>query len=246
MTSRVPTVVDLVTPPSSPDLPPADANADAIPPIKSEKRAAVHPPKYDSDDGEVVQVQHPKKARVDAAAAGSSAEDDECVITGTTGENPLIDFAHARWNCCKYPINKGPESPPMYCQNCHCVICDVPASECELWSEHCVANPHDSEVQRQRAFKKKTGSMPAAKCLLQQLKQVYPTEVDVALKGIVLKNYQRQVVSWMLDCENTGYRIGELIQPSESFKDMRDRVFGGFLAIEMGMGKTACTIAACK
>eukprot|EP00966_Prymnesium_polylepis_P285476 6594326-Prymnesium_polylepis.1 len=27
---------------------------------------------------------------------------------------------------------------------------------------------------------------------------------------------------------------------------MRERVHGGFLAIEMGMGKTACTIAICK
>lgn len=246
MTTRMsPDVVDLVTPPSSPDLPPADGDADGIPPIKSEKRAAVHPPEYEKDDGEVVQVQHPpKKSRVDApAGSSSSAADDECVITGSTGTHPLIDFAHARWNCCKYPVAQVPET---YCQNCHCVICDVPASECELWGEHCAANPHHAEVQRQRAFKKKNGAMPAAKCLLQQLKQVYPTEVNVALKDIVLKNYQRQVVSWMLDCENNGSRISELIQPSESFKDMRDRVFGGFLAIEMGMGKTACTIAACK
>eukprot|EP00966_Prymnesium_polylepis_P080223 1858824-Prymnesium_polylepis.2 len=122
-----PDVVDLVTPPSSPDLPPADGDADGIPPIKSEKRAAVLPPHYDSDNGEVVQV-HPKKARVDAAAAASSsssAADDECVITGATGTHPLIDFAHARWNCCKHPVDQGPQT---YCQNCHCVICDVPAS----------------------------------------------------------------------------------------------------------------------
>eukprot|EP00966_Prymnesium_polylepis_P142616 3292883-Prymnesium_polylepis.1 len=65
--------------------------------------------------------------------------------------------------------------------------------------------------------------MPAAKCLLQQLEQVYPTEVNVELKAIVLKNYQRQVVSWMLDCERHGFRIGELIKPSETFKDMRER-----------------------
>eukprot|EP00966_Prymnesium_polylepis_P088967 2058925-Prymnesium_polylepis.1 len=164
-------VVDLVTPPSSPDLPPTGGDADAIPPIKSEKRAAVHPPDYESDDGDVVQVQHPKKARVDAAVS-SSADDDECVMIGTTGTNPLIDFAHARWNCCKHPISVGTEQ--TYCQNCHCVICDVPASECELWGQHCTANPHDSEVQRQRAFKKKNGAMPAVNCLLLQLKQVYP------------------------------------------------------------------------
>ena len=146
---------------TSPDLPPAGGDADAIPPIKSEMRAAVRQPNYESDDGEVVQVQHHKKARVDDAAAGSScaAADDECVITGTTGTNPLIDFAHARWNCCKHPISVGSEE--TYCQNCHCVICDVPASECELWDQHCTANPHDSEVQRQRAFKKKNGAMPA-------------------------------------------------------------------------------------
>ena len=243
MTSVPSTVVDLVTPPSSPDLHPSGEEEEAMPPIKSEKRAAVNPPNYESDDGEVLQVQHPKKPRVDAAD-GSSAADDECVITGTTGKNPLIDFAHARWNCCKHPIAVGKEQ--TYCQNCHCVICDVPASECELWGQHCTANPHDSEVQRQRAFKKKNGAMPAVKCLLSQLKQVYPTEVNVELKSIVLKNYQRQVVSWMLDCERDGHRIGELIKPSESWKDMAVRVHGGFLSIEMGMGKTACTIAACK
>ena len=54
-----PVVVDLVTPPSSPDLPPADGDADGIPPIKSEKRAAVHPPDCDAEDDEVVEVQHP-------------------------------------------------------------------------------------------------------------------------------------------------------------------------------------------
>jgi hypothetical protein len=37
-----PDVVNLVTPPSSPDLQPAHGNANAIPPIKSGKRAAVH------------------------------------------------------------------------------------------------------------------------------------------------------------------------------------------------------------
>ena len=43
-----------------------------------------------------MQLQH-KGARVDAAGSPSSAADadDGCVITGTTGTHPLIDFAHA-------------------------------------------------------------------------------------------------------------------------------------------------------
>eukprot|EP00966_Prymnesium_polylepis_P199168 4614942-Prymnesium_polylepis.3 len=120
------TVVDLVTPPSSPELPAAGGGADAMPPIKMEKRAATEPPNYSSDDGDFVQVQQHKKTRV-ASSSSAGDVDEDCVITGTTGTNPLIDFAHARWNCCKHPISKG--SAETYCQNCHCVICDVPASE---------------------------------------------------------------------------------------------------------------------
>ena len=40
-----------------------------MPPVKMEKRAASEPPNYDSDDGDVVQVQQHKKTHVASASS---------------------------------------------------------------------------------------------------------------------------------------------------------------------------------
>eukprot|EP00966_Prymnesium_polylepis_P013139 303278-Prymnesium_polylepis.1 len=99
-----------------------------------------------------------------------------------------------------------------FCPNCYCAICDVPASECEMWTQHCGADPRDPEVRKMRAVFQKTGNLPARTCNLSQIKQIYPTEVDVQLKTVALKTYQKQCVSWMLDNEKNGFRTDRLFE----------------------------------
>ena len=154
---------------------------------------------YDSDD--CVEVDAPthlhKKQRHETSCAGpstassSAADAADCVVTGTAGDNPFIDFVHARWYCCAFPIKNYP--PATFCPKCYCAVCDIPASKCTRWSEHCSADPLDPEVLKQCALSQATNAFAADKCSLGQLKQVYPTESDVELKDVNLKPYQRQV-----------------------------------------------------
>lgn len=187
--------VNLVTPPSSP----SDRD-DVVFHQKIPRDSTGSDPVYYGDDP-VEMPPQPKKQRVEAMAAmsnsagGDSAgddDDDDCVITGSSGLHPLVDFAHGRWNCCKVPINTHPVR--SFCQNCYCVICDMPANQCQAWAEHCDANPTDPEVREKRAVFQKKNAHLANNCHLNQLTQIYPTEVDVEVNDVTLKTYQRQVI----------------------------------------------------
>ena len=236
MSTSHPVLVDLVTPPPSPKMGLPD-DRDGV----SVKRERNPQTTYDDNDEPVVVNPRPKKTRAAEPVAGAFA-DDACVLTGSMGDNPLIDYAHARWHCCAVPIKRN--LAVQHCPNCYCVICDVPADECSMWEDHCSADPLDSDVRKQRAFFLKSGGNPAHNCFLQQLKQIYPTEVDVPLENVTLKTYQRQCLSWMLDRESTGFTVSRLL--SNPLEDDPDKIYGGILALEMGMGKTICVIALCK
>ncbi len=231
-------VVNLVTPPSTPGPEPFVIGHDDA--VKRERSTETM---YDSDEPVEVQPPQHKKQHVEAVAS-SSTDVDDCVVTATSGKNPLVDFPHARWNCCSVPIVWGQTgNASAFCPNCHCAICDVPASECEMWTQHCSADPRDPQVRKMREIVQKTGNLPARNCNLSQIKQIYPTEVDVQFKTVALKTYQKQCVSWMLDNEKNGFRTDRL------FEDKPGRckiLYGGILALEMGMGKTLCAIALCK
>eukprot|EP00966_Prymnesium_polylepis_P034097 792856-Prymnesium_polylepis.1 len=73
-------VVNLVTPPSTPG-PVATDHDDAV------KRERCVDTMYDSDEPVEVQPQH-KKQHVEAAAS-SSTDVDDVVVTSTSGKNPL-------------------------------------------------------------------------------------------------------------------------------------------------------------
>ena len=93
----------------------------------------------------VEEVQPPKRQRVsglvESGASSAMQDDDECVVVGSTGENPNIDFAHTRWNCLKHPRDKT--DPHTCCDKCFCVICDIPAAQCDEWDKHCSADPSE-------------------------------------------------------------------------------------------------------
>jgi len=193
----------------------------------------------------------------------NSEEEDEVEHTGSTGYNALSDFPHARENCAVYKFLPGTEF--QKCPNCYCYVCDFPASKCDQWDCHCVAT-HTSVVWRQRradvarsknvnTFREPlavissliplnyAGSRPVSgvsnswkNCgeLLSAIEQVYPVEAPDPpglASGIELRPYQRQSLAFMLDIE----RRNELGDPSAGR--------GGWLADEMGMGKTAVCAA---
>ena len=246
-----PVVIDLNTPPSTPK----DVEGDEEVRVKASEDDEMRPTREHSapSDG-VEEVQPPKKQRVgdvmlvESGASSAMQDDDECVVVGSTGENPNIDFPHTRWNCLKHP--RDTTDPHTCCDKCFCVICDIPATQCDEWDKHCTADPSDAAVMRERALRKK-GARSAFDCSLSQLTQVYPSEANVALKDITLHSYQRQVVSFMLHTERTGIPVGRLVDlqklSTESGMALRPLViYGGCIALEMGMGKTACVIAACS
>ena len=134
--TTLPTTINLVTPPASPA--PLDEDEDGR---KRDKRPVKDEdlPVYDSDSSVVeVELSQAKKQQrtfasssSDVAASSSSHDmDDECSVVGSYGQNPLVDFAHARWNCAKHPIHSIGWTAHKFCQNCHCVICDTPVAEC--------------------------------------------------------------------------------------------------------------------
>lgn len=241
-----PEVVDLNTPPSTPK------DADGVCVMAQVKDDDVSPAReHSASSGDVDEVQPPKKQRVSGEAAASAAvedEDDECVVVGSTGVNPNIDLPHTRWNCLKCP--RQTTHIGTSCDKCFCVICDIPVAQCDEWAKHCTADPSDSAVMQERALRKKD-MRPVFDCTLSQLTQVYPTEVNVELNEISLTSYQRQVVSFMLHTERNGFAVNRLFGAGEiafhtGGKALRPFIYGGCIALEMGMGKTACVIAACR
>ena len=128
------------------------------------------------------------------------------------------------------------------------MICDTPVAQCANWADHWCADPSDNEVKRQRALVLKKGALPAARCSLAELKQIYATEVNVPLAQITLKNYQRQVVSWMLDNERNGFAVSSLVRFADNlYKDDGpapiQKIYGGVVALEMGMELAAALLA---
>ena len=107
----------------------------------------------DSDD-EVVEVG--RSAQVLCLALASAAErhpaqhhpvlvgnSEELMCVGHTGFHSLIDWPHSREDCGVHPFGETPHS--RSCLQCWCMVCDVLASDCTLWFQHCEAiysDPH--------------------------------------------------------------------------------------------------------
>lgn len=51
---------------------------------------------------------------------------------------PLKDYPHPRMHCVIHPFgNKNGTHRKRYCDNCYCCVCQIPASKCKMWVEHC-------------------------------------------------------------------------------------------------------------
>ena len=67
------------------------------------------------------------------------------------GAPPAItNYPHARFNCLVHPF-KGltKKEKRITCDNCYCFVCDILATDCKSWSDHCVAeNTKDWQDKR--------------------------------------------------------------------------------------------------
>ena len=84
---------------------------------------------------------------------------DEVEIVNSTVTNPTIAYVHMRFQCGVHPFitvdSSKIQSPSeqarrqaanrLFCNKCYCYICDIPASQCKNWLEHCLA--HDKDVR---------------------------------------------------------------------------------------------------
>lgn len=73
-------------------------------------------------------------AKVQVEVVDLLSDSPQAVHGNTT--NPNILFPHARALCGVYKLKESPES---FCEKCYCVICDIPAKDCDDWGQHCRA-----------------------------------------------------------------------------------------------------------
>lgn len=169
--------------------------------------------------------------------------DDEIELVGTTGSNALADFPHARENCVTCPFHADPRK---HCANCYCYVCDAPAAKCGSWDRHCEATAGDPYWRKQREAARTGAAPPAAAgavvpnpathtldALLAALAVVHPVEAPQPAAVVTpLRHYQKQALARMVEVETS---------PTAPRGD--HGVAGGFLAQEVGMGKTCAVLA---
>ena len=59
------------------------------------------------DDDEVLETAAPPAPRKDVHIGGEDDENEDVQCTGRTGDNALMDFPHARENCCVVKFVQG-------------------------------------------------------------------------------------------------------------------------------------------
>jgi uncharacterized Zn finger protein (UPF0148 family) len=69
-------------------------------------------------------------------------------IIGSTGDNALAAFAHAREDCVTNLFSKYPK---VYCPKCHCYVCDIKASDCTKRDSHFQAKRNGIKWRRHRS-----------------------------------------------------------------------------------------------
>ncbi|KAG0622980.1 hypothetical protein M758_3G138900 [Ceratodon purpureus] len=89
-------------------------------------------------------------------------DSDELVMTGEKGPVACRDFAHARYQCVRYPFKTTLHS--KFCAQCHCYVCDSLAP-CTQWGDGSGSNDHchATEESRWKTLRKlaKYGPVPS-------------------------------------------------------------------------------------
>lgn len=173
--------------------------------------------------------------------------DDDCTIVHCTGDHPFKDFPHHRENCLVHrKVNK------QFCQNCFCMVCDVPASECLNWHDHYLATNTSDYWTNKREERKREDSQTVYSLLQKEPKdaykilcQIYPYEKDIPLKTGKLHACQRQVLAFAENIETNGVPFSNYFRFSGSKQPdaLPSKIYGGMICSEMGMGKTVSAIS---
>ena len=224
-------------------------------------------PVGNKEDDDVEEVAAPAAAMWKSNDDEEKKEEDDVAIVGMTGHFALVDFPHSRENCVTHPMR---DDPLLRCGNCFCYVCDVLATDCKSWEQHCHATHGNLQWRMLREqCRRNNGIAPAAavppaavsafvppvavrafvrraprvtttspsqfsvRSLLQAITTVHPVEVspppDVFKTN--LRHYQRQSLAFMLEKERDG--------AAQNTNKSR----GGWLADEVGMGKSAVVLA---
>jgi hypothetical protein len=203
-------------------------------------------------DPQYVVAQPPRKR---LAPLDDDNEDDDLQIMGHTGSVALSDFPHSREHCLNFTFAPGVEH--QHCENCFCLVCDIAASSCTEWPVHCKAVYKSAKWQEMRK-QRRTDTVavsqgPAARKptlwsydrMMEAVQQVYPLEEPEPAElaaGIQLRPYQRQSLSFVLQMERS---ISKALAGRRAFDGSPlSLIRGGWVADEVGMGKTAVAIAA--
>mmetsp|Transcript_19624 Transcript_19624/g.68075 ORF Transcript_19624/g.68075 Transcript_19624/m.68075 type:complete len:741 (-) Transcript_19624:28-2250(-) len=170
--------------------------------------------------------------------------DDDVAILGVENECKL---PHARGDCPKHKFQVGSLSVCAgHCAQCYCYVCDAPAAKCGSWDRHCEATAGDPYWRKQREAARTGAAPPAAAgavvpnpathtldALLAALAVVHPVEAPQPAAVVTpLRHYQKQALARMVEVETS---------PTAPRGD--HGVAGGFLAQEVGMGKTCAVLA---
>ena len=92
-----------------------------------------------TDDGDG-RVYYEEEEKEEAAPLVVEEIDGIVVTSSSKLSNPLIKWAHPRFDCGLFPL-KGSQDPAEHCAMCCCYVCDEPASKCRAWASHCRARP---------------------------------------------------------------------------------------------------------
>ena len=111
-------------------------------------------PAEDDDDDDVEFLDEnpfapPPLPEPEADDDDDAGDDEDVAITGSKGQNALQHFPHCRENCV---VHLFATDPTKHCANCFCVVCDVPASRCAAWPQHCrlkYADPSTQSLRKQ-------------------------------------------------------------------------------------------------
>jgi superfamily II DNA or RNA helicase len=181
-------------------------------------------------------------------------DDDEIQFAGATGKNALADFPHARENCVVARIEVNALT---HCANCFCYVCDVLASACTTWAQHCHArhgNPHWKRLRQEAA----NGGVPAAAtttaaAAIQTLAASAPSHGTWRRRGVSLSSQELlNAITRVYPSETAPptplfhTNLRHYQKQSLSFMldvERNESQKVGWLCSEVGMGKSAIVIA---
>ena len=128
---------------------------------------------------------------------GDEAED--CVMTDATGPVATLDFPHG-YHDCLHRHGMAPKGPDeRKCDNCFCVVCNMPHTSCKRWSDHWRIRQGSQEARdaRQAAADAERPFVDKSTVRLTDLKQLVTPLSATRVGKFDLTLAQRTAAAWM-------------------------------------------------